>query len=151
MADQTQEAEAWKGKHDELVRHTGLTQALSEVKVTNPALLDGARALLMSQISQGEEGALMMGDKALAEALTEWAETDAGKAYVSNGASTGGGAESGKGGGADGPNPFKPESRDINRQIEIAKTNPELAKQLEAEAGIPSIPVPAVNQARGAA
>ena len=151
LTDQTKAAEEWQGKHDTLVKHTGLTQALSEVKVTNPALLDGARALLMSQISQGEEGALMMGDKALAEALTEWAETDAGKAYVSNGASTGGGAESGKGGGADGPNPFKPESRDINRQIEIAKTNPELAKQLEAEAGIPSIPVPAVNQARGAA
>ena len=93
----------------------------------------------------------MMGDKALAEALTDWAETDAGKAYVSNGASTGGGAESGGSGGSNEANPFKPESRNLTRQAEIARDNPELAKQLEAEAGIPSIPVPAVNQARGAA
>lgn len=133
-AEFSADAEKWQGKHGELVKSTGLTQELAKIGVSNPALLDGSRALLMGQVSQGEDGSLKMGDKDLSEALKEWSETDAGKAFVGTGGNAGGDAGGGKPGGYEGKNPWAKDSFSLTEQMRVAGENPELAKQLEAAA-----------------
>lgn len=57
----------------------GLNKALDGVRI-NPALKEGAEAMLRSTATI-TDGKAMIGDKSLSDAVTEWASTDAGKAF----------------------------------------------------------------------
>ncbi len=123
--------------HDSLVVDSGLKSALAEVGVTNPALLEGSRALLTNGVKIAEDGTLTMEDKPLAEALKEWAGGDTGKAFVSAANNAGGSAGGNTGGNAsghDGPNPFAKDTYNLTQQIAIQNSNPELAKTLQESA-----------------
>lgn len=79
----------------------GLTSALTANGITNPALLKGALAMLKSQGAQvvidGDKRVARLGDKALADAVKEFAASDEGKHFVSAKQNSGGGAQGGGG------------------------------------------------------
>ena len=128
-------------KHDGLVKNTALEEQLNAVGVQDPHLRAAAKALLLADVALGEDGAALMGEKALSEAIAEWSESEAGKAFRSNGDPSGGGATNdGKGGELTGENPYK--TGNFTEQAKLAAENPELAQRLETEAGLGFIPTP---------
>ena len=129
------------GKHDSLVKTTALTEELGKAGVQDPALLAASRALLMQNVTLADDGALLMGEKSLSEAMAEWKDGE-GKAFRTAGTNGGGNAHS-NGGGASfaGSNPFKQgDGFNLTKQNEILMTQPELAAQLQAEAGPQNAP-----------
>lgn len=74
----------------------GLNKALDSIRV-NPALKSGAEAMLRSQVTI-TEGKAVVGDKSLSEYVTEWSQTDAGKAFCLATQNSGGNANGGDGG-----------------------------------------------------
>jgi hypothetical protein len=71
------------------------------------------------------------------EFLKAWAATDVGKLYVAASRNGGGGAHgSGNSTGYFGGNPWKSETRNMTKQAEIARDNPDLARRLAREAGV---------------
>lgn len=124
----------WKGKHDDLVIEQGLSAALLESGVTNPALLKAAKAMHKSAITLGDDG-LLMGDKPLQDSLKSWAEGDEGKAFISAGGNSGGNAGNLGNGNVDvKDNPFAKETFNLTKQGELTRTQPEVAEQLKAAA-----------------
>jgi len=90
------------GFTEKLLKQNGLAAELAKNGVTNPALLEAAQALLGSQVQivvEGDNRMAKMGDKALADAVKEWASSDKGKHFVSAAGNTGGGAAGGSGSG----------------------------------------------------
>lgn len=85
-----------------LLKTTGIQKALSANKVADN-LREAAEALIGSKTTvqvDGDNVALMVGDKALDEYVKEWAASDAGKSFVTAPANGGGDAEGdGNGGG----------------------------------------------------
>lgn len=73
----------------------GLTEAMAKVGV-RPELMGAAKALLKSGAIV-KDGAALLGDKPLAEAVAAWATGDEGKHFVAAPASTGGSAAGGSG------------------------------------------------------
>jgi hypothetical protein len=76
----------------------GLSDALAKAGV-RPEFLDAARAMLRSQAAIKSEGGkyqAMIGEKGIAEAITEWAASEQGKHFVSAPNNSGGGAQGGK-------------------------------------------------------
>lgn len=74
---------------------SALTKSLVDVKV-KPEFMEAASALLRGQISvsQGESGySVNLGDKAVGEAIAEWASSDKGKAFVAMSDNIGTGAK----------------------------------------------------------
>ena len=139
-------------KHDNLVKTTALTEQLNQVGVSDPHLLAASRAMLMADVSLGEDGTPIMNEMALSEALKTWAESDAGKSFVGAGGNSGGDADNnGKPGTHTGPNPWKAETRNYTEQSRILRESPELAKTLEAEAGSSGLAPPVVNTPQAAA
>lgn len=73
------------------------------------------------------------------KSVADWLENEAMKEYdFAFESNSGGGASGGSGGagrnGNVGPNPWKRETRNLTRQMELSKRDPALAKRLEAEA-----------------
>lgn len=86
-----------------LLVDNGLTAALTEAGVTNPALLKAAVALHKGSVTieaDGDKRVAKVGDKTLADHLKEWAGSDEGKHFVAAQNNSGGGASGGQGGGA---------------------------------------------------
>ncbi|MBD9476493.1 hypothetical protein IB268_26520 [Achromobacter sp. ACM01] len=75
----------------------GLSTALAKAGVA-PHFMDAAKAMLRGQASI-KDGAAVIGDKPLADHVTEWAGTDQGKHFVTAPANSGGGGQGGNGGG----------------------------------------------------
>jgi hypothetical protein len=75
------------------------------------------------------------------EALTpkEWVEAnllkEAPHLFAENNGS-GAGGSGGKGSGSSGPNPWKPETKNITKQMQVEKEDPGLAARLKTEAGV---------------
>ncbi len=95
---------------EKLLKQNGLAAELAKNGVTNPALLEAAQAMLGSQVHiviDGENRVVKMSDKALADAVKEWAGSDKGKHFVSATGNSGGGAA----GGARGGDPAKTMTR----------------------------------------
>jgi hypothetical protein len=93
-----------KVAHNLLVEN-GLSVALLEAGVKNPAYQKAAKAMLAGQViltADGENRIAKVGDKPLAEFIKFWAVSDEGKAFVDAPANGGGGASGGgnNGGGA---------------------------------------------------
>jgi len=137
-AEAERAAAALAEKDGALSRHlidAGLSDALAKAGVL-PQLIDGARAMLRAGAAVKAEAGVYgayLGDKPLAQAVAEWAASDAGKWYVSGGGNSGGGAPGSRGG--DGTvNPWAKESWNLTQQIQLMKTKPELAAQLKAAA-----------------
>lgn len=73
------------------------------------------------------------------KSIADWLENEAMKEYdFAFESNSGGGASGGSGGagrnGHGGPNPWKAETRNLTRQMQLSKSDPTLAKRLEAEA-----------------
>jgi hypothetical protein len=85
-----------------LLVDNGLTEALVKANVSKH-LLDGAKALISPQVqivTEGDKRVVKVGDKALGDFVTEWAQGDQGKAYVAAANSSGGNANGGKANGS---------------------------------------------------
>lgn len=86
-----------------LLIDNGLSAELVKNGVTNPAHQKAAIAMLRSGVTveaDGDKRVAKMGDKALADAVKEWAGGEEGKHFVTAASNSGGGASGGKGGGA---------------------------------------------------
>ena len=87
------QASEWQGKYTGVTRDQALTTALSAAGV-NPALMDGARALIASKVKVGEDGTAIvetgMGPKLLGDYVKAWAAGE-GSGYVTP--AQGGGAK----------------------------------------------------------
>lgn len=75
----------------------GLSTALAKAGVA-PHFMDAAKAMLRGQAAI-KDGAAVIGDKPLADHVTEWAGTDQGKHFITAPANSGGGGQGGNGGG----------------------------------------------------
>lgn len=85
--------------HNLLVEN-GLTDALTKAGVTNPVHLRAAKAMLSGQvqlIAEGENRIAKVGEKPLADYVSEWAKGDEGKYFVAAQQNGGGGAPGGNG------------------------------------------------------
>jgi len=79
-----------------LLVDNGLSDALAKVGVTNPVLVKAAKAMFSTQAQVADEGGAKvakLGDKLLADAITEWAGSDEGKHFVTAHDASGGGAQ----------------------------------------------------------
>lgn len=86
-----------KVAHNLLVEN-GLTVALLESGVKNPAYQKAAKAMLAGQVvlvADGENRVAKVGDKPLVDFVKSWATSDEGKAFVDAPANNGGGANGG--------------------------------------------------------
>lgn len=82
----------------EMQRDSDLTNALASINVTNPINLKAAKAMLAGQVqvvTEGDKRLSKVGDKALADHLTEWATTEEGKHFINAPNNSGGGAGGG--------------------------------------------------------
>lgn len=94
----TKALETETGFTHKLLAENGVVAALTAANVTDPAYLEAAKAMHMSQIkvvADGDVRKAMYGDKALDEAIKEWAAGEVGKKFVSAPANGGGGAQGG--------------------------------------------------------
>ena len=123
----------WKSKYLDRELDLGLTQALDAANV-KPELRKAAMALLKSNAEVDDDGNVTLGDKPLAEAITAWAKSDEGKAFVANGSSGGGANGGGKGGSGD-KNPWAKDSFNLTEQGKIYKADPARARELAKAAG----------------
>jgi hypothetical protein len=96
-------SESLKGEQSALERilvDDGLTNALVKAGV-RPEFLDASKALLragVKVVKEGDERKVLVGDKPIAESVTAWVGSDAGKHFVAAPANAGGGAGGGAGG-----------------------------------------------------
>lgn len=85
-----------------LLVDNGLSDALVKAGVSNPAHLKAVKSMLASQVqivTEGDQRVAKIGDKALGDAITEWAKSDEGKNFVAATNNNGGGAQGGHGSG----------------------------------------------------
>jgi hypothetical protein len=88
-------AESAEGYTTKLLVDNGLNDALAKAGVTNPVHIKAAKAMLGAQaqvVVDGEAKVVRVGDKPLADFVTEWASGDEGKHFVTAVNGSGGGA-----------------------------------------------------------
>lgn len=82
----------YKAKFEMQVKNSALTQALIENKVSSQ-FLDAAKAMFMLKgIEVDADGNAKIGTTTIQDAIKEWANSDAGKAFIAAPDSSGGGA-----------------------------------------------------------
>lgn len=89
-----------EGFTTKLLVDNGLGEALAKAGVTNPVHVKAAKAMLAGQVqitAEGDQKVAKLGDKALAEAIAEWAGGDEGKHFVTAPDTSGGGSQGGRG------------------------------------------------------
>lgn len=89
--------ESEQGFTQKLLRDNGLTEALMKAGV-EPTFMKAVKAMLQDQVqivADGDNRKAVVGDKALADFVTEWASSDEGKVYIKAPANDGGGAPGG--------------------------------------------------------
>lgn len=91
----SQDAEKWKGMFSQVAIDNALNAQLEQAGVTNPALKQGAIAMLKPQISLGEDGTAIAGEQKLDEFVSGFAQSDIGKAFVTLADNSGGSAHQG--------------------------------------------------------
>lgn len=138
IAAEKARADKAEAQVQKLVIDNGLSAALDEARV-KPELKRAAAALLRDGVEIKDEDGEPLAYKAglpLAEAIKLWADSDDGKHFVLAG-NSGGDAPGGKGVKDSGPNPFKADTRNITEQAKLFAKDPEKARRLAAEAGVP--------------
>lgn len=91
------QAEAESSAVSKLLVDNGLTESLTKAGV-KPEYLKAAKAMFASQvqvIAEGDSRVAKVGDKALFEFVSSWAQSDEGKHFVSAPANSGGGSQGG--------------------------------------------------------
>lgn len=94
-----------QGVTHKLIAENGLIAELTKAGVTDPDYLEMAKMAHIGKIKivvEGDERKAMYGDKPVADAIKEWAATDAGKKVVAAPVNSGGGGQGNNGGGASG-------------------------------------------------
>lgn len=94
----TKRAEAAEGSMTKLLVDNGLSEALAKAGVTNPVHQKAAKAMLAAQVQVVDDNgakAPKVGDKALADFISEWAGSDEGKHFVAAPNASGGGSQGG--------------------------------------------------------
>jgi hypothetical protein len=85
-----------------LLVDNGLTEALVKANVSKH-LLEGAKALISPKVqivTEGDKRVVKIGDEALGDYVTKWAQGDQGKAYVAAPSNNGGNANGGQANGS---------------------------------------------------
>jgi hypothetical protein len=94
----TKRAAEVEQREQRLLVDNGINEALAKAGVNNPALAKAAKALLVSQaqvVADGDARVVKIGDKALSDAVSEWAGSDEGKHFVTAASNTGGNSQGG--------------------------------------------------------
>lgn len=94
----TKQLETESSFTQKLLVENGLSDVLVKAGVNNPAHLKAVKSMLQSQVQivvEGDNRVAKVGDKALADYVTEWAKSDEGKHFVSAPNNTGGSAQGG--------------------------------------------------------
>lgn len=127
----TKERDKAKTKVEVLKKTTSLQKALIMNHV-DPVMMEAAESMLLPSVSLTDEGKAKVGDKTIADHIKEWAVTDVGKRFVSDGNSGGGsGGDGGSKGNSDAKYfDKKSEHYNITKQAQINKTNPALYAKL---------------------
>lgn len=120
------------GKFKASTIDAALSGALNDAKV-DPKYIAAVTALFKGQAAIDGD-AVKVGDKALAEAVKEWAAGEAGAPFISASQNAGGGAAGGGAGAAGVANPYAKDTLNLTKQIELQKSNPTLAAQFKAQA-----------------
>ncbi len=97
----TKALEAEQGVTHKLIAENGLVAELTKAGVTDPDYLEMAKMAHIGKIkivTEGDERKAMYGDKPVADAIKEWAATDAGKKVVAAPVNSGGGGQGNNGG-----------------------------------------------------
>lgn len=92
--------ESAEGFTQRLLVDNGLNDALAKAGVTNPVHLKAVKSMLAGQVqiaTEGDQRVAKVGDKALADFVTEWSKGDEGKHFVAAPHNSGGGAGGGGG------------------------------------------------------
>jgi hypothetical protein len=108
----------------------GLTDALAKAGV-KPEFMDASKALLKAQAvikSDNGQYQALIGEKPLADAIKEWAVSEAGKHFVAAPANSGGGSQGGGGNGGN-QNKGKIDGTAAERAAYFASKFPELQKE----------------------
>lgn len=127
----TDELNATKKSLSKTKIEANLTATLNEAGVDGK-YFKAVKAMFESQaVLDGD--VVKIGEKALSEHIKTWATGDEGSPFIAAKQSTGGGAQGGAGAGG-GENPYAQNSLNLTKQIELQKTNPALAQQLQAQA-----------------
>lgn len=108
----------------------GISQQLDAINIL-PALKPAAMALLKSQ-AKLEEGQALIEGKPLADFIKEWANTDAGKAFVRAPDNSGGGAQGGGTNTKGIKNPFSKEHFNLTDQARLIRENPAEAERMKS-------------------
>lgn len=115
-----------EGKLHEILVEGGITEALVKANVA-PELMKAAKALLKGGAAV-KDGAAFMGDKPLADAVTEWAASDEGKHFIRAPANTGGGSN-GNGSGTGGKKFAEMTSEE---RVALFRSNPQQYEALKS-------------------
>jgi len=110
---------------------SNLTEALAKANV-RPEFMDAAKALLKSQVNIAEDDSgmqVLLGEKSVAEAVSEWAQSDQGKHFVSAPQNSGGGTRP-SGTGAAGKRFDQLSSSEL---VELRNNNPQEYTRLKEE------------------
>lgn len=100
----TKQLASENGFTQKLLVENGLSEALVKAGVS-ANFLPAVKAMLSGNVkivAEGDARKAMVGDKALSDFVTEWAQGDEGKHFVTAQVNSGGGANGGQGGGAGG-------------------------------------------------
>ena len=98
----TKQLQSENGFTQKLLVDNGLSDALVKAGVA-PTFLPAVKAMLSSNVkivAEGDTRKAVVGEKALNDFVTEWAQSDEGKHFVVAPANSGGGSSGGAGGGA---------------------------------------------------
>jgi len=113
-----------------LLVDNGLTDAILKVGV-KPELSKAVKAMMAGLVKldvDGENRVAKIGDKPLADYVSEWAKSDEGKHFVAAPANNGGGAN---GGGHGGGSTKKWAEMNLDERTALFKSNPEQAKAMQ--------------------
>lgn len=98
--------ESAEGFTRQLLVDNGLTDALAKAGVTNPVHMKAVKSMLAAQVqivADGDAKVAKVGEKPLADFVTEWAKGDEGKHFVAAPNNGGGGSHGGGGASAQTP------------------------------------------------
>ncbi|HRO03147.1 MAG TPA: hypothetical protein PLS69_06040 [Terricaulis sp.] len=132
------ELEKERTARDRLVIDNALSSAIDGAGVSaelKPAVLAMLRAQNKSAVEINSDGDFVgkIGDKPVADFITDWAKSDAAKPFITN-ANNGGGAPGGKGGVKIDGNPYDKAKPNFTQQAALEKSNPTEAARLKAAA-----------------
>lgn len=131
--------ETEQGFTQKLLIQDGLKSALLANGVKDEDFIDTLTAKFAvgaTVVAEGDARVAKIGDKAVADAIKEWAASDAGKKFVAAPVNGGGGAPGSGGAKGGAANPFAKDSYNMTEQAKLIASDPGQAKSLAKAAGV---------------